>query len=188
MYETRTEKLVLSTEHEGEPILGILMPARDVDEDIVRYYTGLDEEEKIAPADCVRIVTVYIPSRTGPLCCLMDQGPYGDEGREGFLPGSLTLDITYKTWDADPGDPEHGPAPDVETRPFKWTLRLRETGEVLLGAVIGEDHDWVPATWTDNPPPDPSISDALHELVKREAFDEGTRGQISNYLYHNGLL
>lgn len=52
-------KIVVSFEHEPPLLLGTLMPRQEDDENIVRYFdSGVDEEEHIAPEDCVRIVTV----------------------------------------------------------------------------------------------------------------------------------
>ncbi len=56
-----TLRIVVSTEH-GEPLLlGTFIPPRSGDEDIVRYFdSSPDEEERIVPEDCVRVVSVDV--------------------------------------------------------------------------------------------------------------------------------
>lgn len=54
-------KVVISVEHDPPLLLGTLMPAREDDEGIVRYFdSGRDEEEGWAPDDCVVVKEVWV--------------------------------------------------------------------------------------------------------------------------------
>jgi len=57
-----TLRIVVSTEHEPPLLLGTLMPAWPDDEgQVVRYFdSGPDEEEHVAPADCVEVIEVKL--------------------------------------------------------------------------------------------------------------------------------
>jgi hypothetical protein len=53
--------VVVDIESEPPALLGTWMPAREDDENIVRYFdSGSDEEEHIAPEDCVKVVAIEI--------------------------------------------------------------------------------------------------------------------------------
>jgi hypothetical protein len=61
--EERIIRIVVTRETEdGRPLLlGTWMPPRDGDEDVVRYFdSGPDEEEKMAPEDCVIVIAVEV--------------------------------------------------------------------------------------------------------------------------------
>lgn len=55
-------QIVFSIEHEPPLLLGTLMPALPDDDGlVVRYYdSSADEEEHVAPADCVVVVAVEV--------------------------------------------------------------------------------------------------------------------------------
>ena len=58
---THEIKVVINTEANPPQLLGVMMPRWHDDEDIVRYHdTGPDEEEHIAPADCVEVHTIRV--------------------------------------------------------------------------------------------------------------------------------
>lgn len=59
---TSTLHIVIDLESDPPELLGTLLPSRDGDEDTIRYIgTGTRETEKIAPYDCVSVVTVTVP-------------------------------------------------------------------------------------------------------------------------------
>lgn len=129
---------------------------------------------------------------------------FRQEEPDALLPGGFELAVWYKTWDADPGDPEHGPAPDVATRPIKWQLIHNE--EVIVSAVLYGDHEWnlpfpapAPADEIDRETP---LSAAISNWFRADAriVDYGgnyfhwigmadrDRIMVMEYLNQNGLI
>lgn len=60
-----TIQVVVNTEAEPPELLGVLEPAWPDDEGVVRYYdTGPDEEQHLAPEDCVEVYAIGYPLST----------------------------------------------------------------------------------------------------------------------------
>lgn len=89
---------------------------------------------------------------------------------DSFLPPGYRLQVVFGTVDLDPGDPEVGPRPDLQTVPLCWTLRT-DGGLLISEGVKETDHEWVDRNNS------PSI-DLLRVIV-----DDHDRRAVTLYLH-----
>lgn len=97
-----------------------------------------------------------------------------------FLPGGYRLMLEMGTVDLDPGDPETGPAPDVQVVPITVGVRNPAGEPIGTGKWYDDEHEYRFG----------KEGASLYDQVDRwmRTWDPDNRNELIGYLHEEGLV
>lgn len=115
-----------------------------------------------------------------------DASMFEQEEPEGILPPGYSVSITYATVDDDPGDPEVGPSPNINTRPVYWEFRNSAMGEGIVACVCdSQAGEWVVVAVDGEPSDDPQ--EIITAYFAAQDDEQGRRLTL-HFLHQSGLI